>query len=421
MPFELLQQEIAGYPVTALADKFGTPTFFYHRETIEKRIDEVKAFDVVRYAQKACSNIAILSLMRKKGVKVDAVSAGEIFRAVKAGYNTGPGNDDIVYTADIFDNDSAELIKDYGITVNIGSPDMLQQLAKFCPGSEVLLRVNPGFGHGHSQKVNTGGELSKHGVWHGSLTRVTETIKSLGLSLKGLHMHIGSGSDFDHLSKVGAAMVKAVNQTGCPIDIISAGGGLPIPYNKSTPRINLEAYFQIWDKARKSIESINGRPVRLETEPGRYLVAESGTLVTKICSVKKTGGTRFYLVDAGFNTLLRPAMYGAYHEISVARRRPVNSQSTEKVIVAGPLCESGDVFTQSEGGSIAPRELPEAGVGDYLLIHDAGAYGSAMSSNYNSKPLAAEVLLSASGADLIREKQTLESLVQFERIPKQLK
>lgn len=411
-----LISQIGGLPIPQLAQRFGTPVFIYERDVIEKRIAELKVFEVIRYAQKACSNIAILALLKKNGVLVDAVSAGEIYRALKVGY-AGPS---IVFTADLFDEDALGLIREHKIPVNVGSPDMITQLGRACPGAEVTLRINPGFGHGHSRKVNTGGNYSKHGIWHTELEECLRLGDEAGVNIHGLHMHIGSGSDYHHLATVCDAMVKAAKRMGPRLKVISAGGGLPIPYHKDQPRIDIAAYHGLWDKARKAIEREVGHPVALEVEPGRYLVAESCSLLTQIRSIKNTGGNVFYLVDAGFDTLIRPAMYGAYHEISICPADGRSVEAAHDVVVAGPLCESGDVFTQEEGGVVTTRKLPESVVGDYLILHDAGAYGAAMSSNYNTRKLAPEVLIQGGNAELIRERQTFESILQFERIPASL-
>jgi diaminopimelate decarboxylase len=413
--------EIAGVPVADLAARFGTPTFVYDQAVIEQRIADLKQFPVVRFAQKACSNLAILALMRRNGVVVDAVSAGEIYRALKVGY-TGAGDPPgIVFTADVFDDDAIPLIREHNIPVNVGSPDMITQLGEFYPGADVTLRINPGFGHGHSRKTNTGGELSKHGIWYSQLQDCLRLGKQAGVNIRGLHMHIGSGTDFDHLATVCDAMVKAASEMGPQLEVVSAGGGLPIPYHKDQPRIDLAAYYKLWDRARRTIEDIVGHGVALEVEPGRYLVAEAGSLLTRIRSVKQMGENTFYLVDAGFETLVRPAMYGSYHEISIAPADGRAITTTRDVVVGGPLCESGDVFTQEEGGVVVTRNLPEARIGDYLVIHDAGAYGAAMSSNYNTRRLAAEVLINARTPEVIRDRQTFEHILHFERIPERLR
>ncbi len=418
---ENVLSHIAGVPVTELGAAYGTPTFVYDQATIEQRIAEVQQFPVVRFAQKACSNIAILALMRRHGVVVDAVSAGEILRALRAGYTAEGSPPGIVYTADVFDDDAIALIAEHRIPVNVGSPEMITQLGAFYPGADVTLRINPGFGHGHSRKTNTGGELSKHGIWYTELQECLRLGKEAGVNVHGLHMHIGSGTDFEHLATVCDAMVKAASEMGPQLEVISAGGGLPIPYHHEQPRIDVGAYFGLWDRARRTIEDIVGHDVTLEVEPGRYLVAEAGYLVTRIKAVKQMGANTFYLVDAGFDTLVRPAMYGSYHEISIAPADGREITEAHDVIVGGPLCESGDVFTQEEGGVVVTRRLPEARTGDYLVIHDAGAYGATMSSNYNTRRLAAEVLINDGRPEIIRERQTFEHILQFERIPERLR
>lgn len=412
---------IAGVPVPELATRFGTPAFVYDQAVIEQRIADLSPFQVVRFAQKACSNIAILALMRKHGVVVDAVSAGEIYRALRAGYSGEGDPPGIVYTADVFDADAMELVRQHNIPVNAGSPDMITQLGEFYPGAKVTLRINPGFGHGHSRKTNTGGELSKHGIWYGQLRECLELGKKAGVEIHGLHMHIGSGTDFEHLATVSGAMVKAAREMGPQLEVISAGGGLPIPYHKDQPRIDVHAYHALWARAQRTIEDIIGHSVMLEVEPGRYLVAEAGYLVAQIRSVKQQGANRFYLLDAGFETLVRPSMYGSYHEISVATADGRKVSEADDVIVGGPLCESGDVFTQEEGGVVVTRHLPDARAGDYLVIHDAGAYGAAMSSNYNTRRLAPEVLVHEGTPEIIRERQTFEHILEFERIPAYLR
>jgi len=417
-----------------IAANHGTPTWVYDAAVIERRIAEVQPFDTVRYAQKANSNLAVLALMRKHGVKVDAVTAGEVHRARLVGYELG--SDDVVFTADIFDNDAIELIQKHNIPVNIGSPDMIEQMAAANIDVPITLRINPGFGHGHSQKVNTGGEISKHGIWHTQIPDCLASAKKHGLTVRGLHMHIGSGTDFEHLAEVCDAMIdaaKAFVEHADTLSTISAGGGMPVPYHKDNPsRIDLNRYYQLWDQTRKTIAELAGNDIHLEVEPGRYLVAESGYLLTQVRSVKQSGTKHYLIVDAGFNDLVRPSFYGAFHHISihnagepalpqettgVTGRDKTSALAEQDYIVAGPLCESCDVFTQEEGGFVTTRRLPQAKAGDYLILHDAGAYGMAMSSNYNSRRIAAEVMLKDGQTHVIRQRQSFESLTQFESIP----
>jgi diaminopimelate decarboxylase len=416
-PFPTVRTDIAGVPVSELAERFGTPAYVYDAAKIAERISDLKAFDVVRYAQKACSNLAILSLARQHGALVDTVSAGEIHRALAAGFPPHGNPPPIVYTADIFDRPSLELVLERGIHVNAGSPDMIDQLGVRASGRNVTLRINPGFGHGHSQKTNTGGEQSKHGIWHEQLDECLRRADRYGVGVTGLHMHIGSGTDLQHLAQVCGAMEKAALTVGRSITSISTGGGLPVPYNERQSYVDIDEYYRLWNATRNRLQAAFGHPVSLETEPGRYLVAESGYLIAEIRAVKRMGGNLFYLTDAGFNNLARPILYGAYHPIALSpASRRAGGESVD-VIIGGPLCESGDIFTQEEGGFVCKRKLPPAQVGDYLVIEVAGAYGYVMGSNYNSKPLAAEVLIRNGDAQLIRARQTLDDLIRGEVIP----
>jgi diaminopimelate decarboxylase len=416
--FPAVRTEIAGVAVTELVRQFGTPFYVYDAAKIEERIADLRAFDVIRFAQKACSNIAILDLCRRNGVLVDAVSAGELARAFGAGYAATGDPPPIVYTADIFDRDALAVVIEKNIHVNCGSPDMIDQLGEQAPGRHITLRLNPGFGHGHSQKTNTGGEGSKHGIWHEQLADCLRRADHHGLGISGLHMHIGSGTDLEHLSHVCGAMEQAAIEVGRTLTTISAGGGLPVPYKADQSYVDLDAYFKLWDATRKRLEDTFGHKLSLEIEPGRYLVAESGFLVSEIRAIKRQGSKPYYLADAGFNNLARPILYGSYHPMSLCPHDGKgNDRPMADVVVGGPLCESGDIFTQEEGGFVCTRPLPAAEVGDYLILEVAGAYGFVMGSNYNSKPLAAEVLVQHGKPHLIRERQTNEDLMRGERIP----
>ncbi|CNC10156.1 diaminopimelate decarboxylase [Yersinia intermedia] len=402
----------------ALPERFGCPVWAYDGEIIAQRINQLRSFDVIRFAQKACSNIHILRLMREQGVKVDSVSLGEIERAIHAGFQPGQEPAEIVFTADLLDQATLLRVTELNIPVNAGSIDMLDQLGQHAPGHPVWLRINPGFGHGHSQKTNTGGENSKHGIWHQDLPQAIEKVKKYGLTLVGVHMHIGSGVDYQHLEQVCDAMVQQVIALGQDISAISAGGGLSIPYQFGDDEIDTEHYYGLWNKAREQIAAHLGHPVSLEIEPGRFLVAESGVLVAQVRAVKDMGRRHYVLVDAGFNDLMRPAMYGSYHHISLlpADGRDLTSAPLIDTVVGGPLCESGDVFTQEAGGGLETRALPAAKIGDYLVFHDTGAYGASMSSNYNSRPLLPEVLFEQGQPRLIRRRQTIEELIALEQI-----
>ncbi len=416
--FQTTQTTIAGRSIVELANRYGTPLYVYDAALIAQRIADLAAFDVVRYAQKACSSLAILDRVRRAGAVVDAVSAGEVRRALAAGFDPHGDLPGVVYTADIFDRESLDLVVELGLHVNCGSPDMIEQLGMRRPGANVTLRINPGFGHGHSQKTNTGGEQSKHGIWHEQVDECLLKADRYGVTVTGLHMHIGSGTDLEHLSQVCQAMERTVATVGRTITTISTGGGLPVPYKSDESFLDIGRYHQLWDATRTRISESLGHAVRLEIEPGRYLVAEAGSLLAEVRAVKKMGSNRFYLLDAGFNDLIRPAMYGSHHPIAICPHDGSDHERPEvEAIVGGPLCESGDIFTQREGGYVASRRLPIAHVGDYVVLGNAGAYGFAMSSNYNSKTRAAEVMVEHGEAKVIRTRETYDDLVRGEVIP----
>lgn len=401
-----------------LPAEFGCPVWVYDAQIIRDQIARLTQFDVIRFAQKACSNIHILRLMREQGVKVDSVSLGEIERALAAGYDPKTHPEDIVFTADVIDDATLARVSELRIPVNAGSVDMLEQLGQVSPGHPVWLRVNPGFGHGHSQKTNTGGENSKHGIWYSDLPAALEVMQRFNLKLIGIHMHIGSGVDYGHLEQVCGAMVRQVVDFGQDLEAISAGGGLSIPYREGEEAIDTDHYYGLWSAARDQIAAHLGHSVKLEIEPGRFLVAEAGVLVSQVRSVKEMGSRHFVLIDAGFNDLMRPSMYGSYHHITAlaADGRDLTTVPRIDTVVAGPLCESGDVFTQQEGGKVETRALPAVTPGDYLVLHDTGAYGASMSSNYNSRPLLPEVLFDKGVARLIRRRQTIEELLALEQV-----
>ncbi|MEZ5976714.1 MAG: diaminopimelate decarboxylase [Planctomycetota bacterium] len=386
-----------------LAREHGTPLYVQGLDEIEDRVRDLAAFDVVRYAMKANPTVAFLRAARDAGAWVDCVSAGELHRAFAAGFP----REHVCFTADLFDRESLAAVASARCAVNLGSEDMVEQYAHALRGAGaptsspvgVTLRLNPGFGHGHDRKVNTGGPASKHGIWHTHLAATVDRVRSAGLEVEGLHMHIGSGTDMQHLLRVCDAMRSAAREVGPSLRSISAGGGLPVPYRAGDPELDVAAYSRAWTAVRDDLSGEFGRELRLEVEPGRFLAARPAVVVTEVRAVKDVDGTPFVLVDAGFNVLCRPMVYGAHHGISVIGR---DDEPQVPTMVAGPLCESGDVFTQIRGGEPEPRLLPRCEVGDLLCLHDTGAYGSSMASRFNSTAIAAEVAVQRGEARLVR-------------------
>ncbi|WP_343192488.1 diaminopimelate decarboxylase [Buchnera aphidicola (Taiwanaphis decaspermi)] len=395
-----------------LAKNNETSIWVYDEKTILDKLKKLAMFDIIRFSQKSCSNISILKILKYNNVKIDAVSLGEIERSLIAGFS--PNNNNIVFTSDLLDIKTINRIVDLNIPVNIGSIDMINQLGKFSPKHKIWLRINPKFGDGYNIRTNTGGENSKHGIWN--IFEAIEKMKKFDFDLIGLHMHIGSGAKYINLVKVCDEMLNNVINIKKDIQYISCGGGLPIPYFPKEKNVNINNYFKLWNNTRKKIEKYLGHKIYLEIEPGRFIVAESGVLISQIRTIKKVNNRYFILVNAGFNDLIRPSIYGSYHHISLM---PIDNRklTNEKIsyVIGGPLCESGDIFTQDSSGKIQTRLLPKAKIGDYLVFHDTGAYGSSMSSNYNSKPLIPEFLITKKNEiKKIRRAQTIKEMISLE-------
>src|SRR5208282_4621039 len=287
-----------------IATAVGTPFWLYDADVIERQIRKLGEFDTVRFAQKANSNLSVLRLMRRHGVVVDAVSGGEVERALAAGYEPNRQPAEIVFTADLIDHPTLARLSVLRVPVNCGSIDMIAQIAGASAGHPIWLRINPGFGHGHSAKTNTGGPLSKHGIWHTQLSDALAAVGRTGLSLVGLHMHIGSGADYAHLARVAGAMIDCARALPQPVEAISAGGGLPVEYAAGDIPIDVPKYFSIWNDARRQLAAHWGTSVRLEIEPGRFLVANAGQLVAEVRAVKLVDDNVFVLLDTGFSELV---------------------------------------------------------------------------------------------------------------------
>ncbi|MEM8709643.1 MAG: diaminopimelate decarboxylase [Planctomycetota bacterium] len=404
----LSDAELAG-----LARRFGTPFYAYDLASMAARVQDFSAFDSVRFAVKANPNLAVLSALRGAGAVCDSVSQGEVMRALAAGFQPGQ----IVYTADLLDRSGIAAVAEHRLHVNAGSLTMIDQVGEIGGFDAITLRINPGFGDGHDAKVTTGGARSKHGIWHEALPEANERARALGLRVTGLHVHIGSGVGNVRLHDTIETMGRAVEVCAETVTRVSCGGGMSVPYRAGEADFDLAGFSAAWSSARDRWSQAVGRPLELEAEPGRYLTAQSGALVTEVCGINDTsaadGGHTFVLVDAGFHTLARPLLYGAYHRIRALGKEgaPLRPQ-----MVAGPLCESADVFTQGKGGAPAPQDLPDLERGDLLVIDDVGAYGASMASCYNSRPLPAEVAITPDGeAHLARPELDLAGWIEQER------
>lgn len=410
----------------ALAGKVGTPFYLYDAATLRRRIDEIRAIAPggaiqARYAMKACSLHRVLDAVRQAGIWIDAVSGNEVLRAAAAGFATGYAPPTILLTADVFRDNALEVVLREGVLPNIGSPAMIEALAGAGYRGPIGVRVNPGFGHGHVQACDTGGPSSKHGIWADELDAVRRAAERAGLPIVLLHAHVGSGPQIDEFT---ANMGRLEHFFGerladfPALEAVNMGGGIPHPYRPDVPAIDLAPVGRALAAARERLSARAGRPLRVEIEPGRYFVAPSAVLVARVTDIKATrtnekgAGHTFVMVDAGFNDLVRPAMYGSYHHITL----PGADAAAPRVplVVAGPLCESGDVFTRDDRELLDPRPLPMPRRGDLLVFHDAGAYGVQMSSHYNSIGRAPQVWLEDGHAHLASRRETLADVMRAE-------
>jgi diaminopimelate decarboxylase len=417
------------YPLAKLAEQVGTPFYLYDAGILRDNLARLAALSKgpggeqvrVRYAIKANSSRKVLELVRDAGLWIDAVSGNEVLRAGRAGFAMGAEPPVVMLTADVFRDNALQVVLDKGVLPNVGSPGMLRQLAAAGYRGPVAFRANPGFGHGHVQSCDTGGPSSKHGVWHEDLLEARQLAAAGKLSIVALHAHVGTGpqvGEFDANMRKLVDFFAHVLPDFPEVGAVNLGGGIPYPYRPGRPAYDLEAYRPILRDAVSRLSAVAGRPIRVEIEPGRWPVAGMAMLVARVHDLKTTRpnekgpGQTFVMCDAGFNDLIRPAMYGAYHHISIVGAgagRPL-----EPLVVAGPLCESGDVFTRDDKELLDPRPLPRPEPGDLLVLHDAGAYGAVMSSNYVSIGRAPQVWWDEGRASLAARRETIEDVVRAE-------
>ncbi|MDB6132762.1 MAG: Diaminopimelate decarboxylase [Verrucomicrobiales bacterium] len=410
-----------------LAGSLGTPFWLYDASVIRSRIAAIRTITSgegvqARFAMKACPATKVLKEMAAAGIWIDAVSGNEALRALRAGHAGGQEPPVICYTSDVFRDNALQVVLENGLLPNIGSPGMIRELAAAGYRGKISLRVNPGFGHGHVNSCDTGGPSSKHGIWHEDLANANAAAGAVGMKVVMLHAHIGSGPQFDELLENLGRLVDEFSREAIllpHLEAVSLGGGIPHNYRDPHAVLPLEKLAELFARARRQLSEAAGRPLRLEIEPGRYYVAPACTLVTRVTDVKETRdnpkgkGATFAMVDAGFVDLVRPAMYGSWHGIEVVGRSP--DELPEPIVVAGPLCESGDVFTRDDAELLQPRDLPRPVPGDLLTLRDAGAYGYAMSSNYNSVGRAPQVWLEPDGSlQLISRRETVEDVLKAE-------
>ncbi len=384
------------------AKQFGTPSYVYFEAIINRQSDRLrKLFDglptKLLYAMKANSNPAVLRTMHRQGFGLEVVSEGELALALRLGFSP----DSILFSANNMTDDEMHFAKKSGVLLNIGELSRLDRYGRAFPGSEVSVRLNPQVGAGHHEHVITAGARSKFGIPVEEASEVRRVLAKHNLRLAGLHQHIGSGiletSDFARAIRVLLDAAPSFPD----IRFLNFGGGLGVPYRPDEENLDLESFRTAILPMLHDFRTGRFSDVEYRFEPGRFLTAEAGVLVVEVNTIKDASGRVFAGTNSGMGHLVRPTVYGAYHAISNLSN-PDGTHHTYDV--AGNICESGDLFARD-------REVPEIREGDILGVMDAGAYGMAMASTYNLRPLPAEVFVAVDGSmELVRRRVTADEL-----------
>ncbi len=404
---------IDGVSARDLISNFGSPLYVYSEKIIKNRFNDLKnsikyGNKNILYAMKANSNFQILKMLAKEGAGIDAVSLEEVEIALKAGFKP----EKILFTGVNLSVEQMKKAIKKGVMLNLGSLMQLKFYGEYFPETKVSIRINPDFGAGHHDHVVTGGRASKFGIFISkedkkSLEEINKICNKYKITIAGIHAHIGSGiteeSKYIELSEIILNIAKEFKN----LEFIDIGGGIGVPYRENQPPFDIKKFGDDITKAINDFSKKYGRNVKLMIEPGRYIVAESGILLVTVYDIKETPLYKFVGVDSGFNHLIRPMAYGSYHRIINASNV---EDEKEEVVVAGYICESGDVFTRNEDG-IEKRPISKIDIGNILAIMNAGAYGYAMASNYNSRPRPAEVMVYNGKARLVRRRETVKDLL----------
>lgn len=406
--------------VQAIQREFGTPVYVYDEATLERQARQALGFPcpfglTARFAMKALPNVAILRLLHDLGLHIDASSGYEAERAQRAGIPP----EHIELTAQELPHNLARLVE-AGVQFNACSLAQLAAFGERFPGASLGVRVNPGLGSGHNNRTNVGGPSSSFGIWHEYIPRVLETARALNIHITRVHTHIGSGGDPEVWTTCAKLSLDAAARFP-EVAALNLGGGFKVARMPGEKAANLQEIGEAVSKILRQHAEAHGRQLKLEIEPGTFIVANAGALIATVMDVVDTGsgGYRFIKADAGMTDVLRPAIYGAQHPITLVPAS-AGARPAADYLIAGHCCESGDVLTPEPGNpeGLLPRSLPEARIGDALVIGGAGAYCSAMCcKNYNSFPEAAEVLLRKNGElRLIRKRQTLDQMLANEML-----
>ena len=410
---------IGGTSVLDIADRSGTPVYVYDGAVILRQIENVKAAFADLpfrpfYAMKANSNVPLLRLIRAHGFGCDAVSPGEIYLAQHAGYEPR----DIWFTCSNVSDEDLREIPDPEIVINVNSISEIDRCLALDLPNPMALRVNPDVGAGHHHDVVTAGSGVKFGIDVAQIDTARMIVEDSGREVVGLHAHIGSGIDSVEPLLASAQRLIEIAPGFEHLRWINFGGGISVPYRPGEREFPIAEYGR--GLARVAGDYLRSRGLTAILEPGRYVVASSGTLISRVTTKKVSAGAGWIGCDTGFNHLVRPSRYGAYHHIVNASRGSKASlretfdpsKMAEDLVVAGNLCESGDVFTRDADGNPITRRLDSTHVGDLIAFCDAGAYGFSMASHYNARLLPPEVLIVDGEVRPIRMRQSFDDLIR---------
>lgn len=388
-----------------LARRYGTPLYVYDGGLIQKRYAELYSFIKwpklkILYAMKANSNFHILRLLMKKGAFIDAVSPAEALLALRAGF----APDSILYTANNITDEEMHEVRKLDVLMNIGSLSRLEKYGRAFPGTDVCLRFNPDVVAGEHKNVQTGGSLTKFGILLDDADRAKEIADAYNLRVVGLHEHTGSGiSATEKVFESMDNLLGIAEPARFPhLEFIDFGGGFKVPYNPNEKRINYLSFGRGISGRFSRFCSKYGRKLWMYFEPGKYIVAEAGCLVVQANTLKNNNGRLIAGVNSGFNHLIRPLLYSAYHHI-INLTNPKGA--IKKYDVCGNLCETGDRFAEQ-------REINEIREGDFLAVMNAGAYCYSMASLYNLRPLPVEVLICNRKSFVARKRLSSSELVE---------
>ncbi len=390
------------YPASSIAERYGTPVYVYDEDTIVGRVDEVKnstsgIVSRIYYSLKANPNPYIAWLMYSLGLGLEAVSPGELYIA----YRLGVDPSRVLFTGNNVSLEDLAYAVKLGVEINIDSLSSAKKLCRLGYKGGVGVRVNPLFGAGHHEYTITGGRGSKFGVPPGQLRDVVEALDSCGISVKRLHAHIGSGIDDPRLYIEVFEFLYSLAQEIGSVEELDIGGGFAVPYRPTDKRFPWSKFSEM---LKQAIDDLGARGYNIAIELGRYFVAEAGILLARVTDVRRAEGVLVVGTDTGVNHLIRPALYNAYHEVVIVDR--ACQQPMFLADIVGNLCESSDVLARG-------RLVPHPQEGDIVALLNAGAYGISMASNYNMRPLPAEVVVTRDGRIVLtRRRQTYDDLVR---------